>query len=35
MGNSIWKGHIAFGMVAFPVKLHAAARVYSIARGEA
>ena len=26
MGNSIWKGHIAFGLVAFPVKLHAAAR---------
>jgi hypothetical protein len=26
MGNSIWQGHIAFGLVAFPVKLHAAAQ---------
>ena len=26
MANSIWKGYIAFGLVAFPVKLHAAAR---------
>jgi DNA end-binding protein Ku len=30
MGNSIWKGHIAFGMVAFPVKLHAAARSQAV-----
>ena len=26
MANSVWKGHIAFGMVSFPVKLCAAAR---------
>jgi DNA end-binding protein Ku len=30
MGNSIWKGHIAFGLVAFPVKLHAAARSQAV-----
>ena len=26
MPTTVWKGHIAFGSVAFPVKLHAAAR---------
>ena len=30
MGNSIWEGHIAFGLVAFPVKLHAAARSQTV-----
>ena len=30
MANSIWKGHIAFGLVAFPVKLHAAARSQAV-----
>jgi hypothetical protein len=30
MGNSIWKVHIAFGLVAFPVKLHAAARSQAV-----
>ncbi|MGA8581123.1 MAG: Ku protein, partial [Bryobacteraceae bacterium] len=30
MGNSIWKGHIAFGLVAFPVTLHAAARSQAV-----
>jgi len=30
MGNSIWKGHIAFGLVAFPVSLHAAARSQAV-----
>src|ERR1700680_2313546 len=30
MGNSIWKGHISFGLVAFPVKLHAAARSQAV-----
>jgi DNA end-binding protein Ku len=26
MAATVWKGHISFGMVAFPVRLHAAAR---------
>jgi DNA end-binding protein Ku len=30
MANSIWRGHIAFGMVSFPVKLGAAARTQTI-----
>ena len=30
MGNSIWKGHIALGLVAIPVKLHAAARSQAV-----
>ena len=30
MANSIWKGHIAFGLVAFPVKLHAAGRSQTV-----
>src|ERR1700674_4609741 len=30
MGTSIWKGHISFGLVAFPVKLHAAARSQAV-----
>ena len=30
MANSIWKGHITFGMVSFPVKLCAAARTQTI-----
>jgi len=30
MPRSIWKGHIAFGMVSFPVKLHAAGRPQSV-----
>jgi DNA end-binding protein Ku len=30
MGNSIWKGHIAFDLVAFPVNLHAAARSQAV-----
>ena len=30
MGNSVWKGHISFGLVAFPVKLHAAARSQAV-----
>ena len=30
MGNSIWKGHIAFGLVAFPVNLHVAARSQAV-----
>jgi len=30
MANSIWKGHIAFGMVSFPVKLCAAARTQTV-----
>ena len=30
MATSIWKGHISFGMVAFPVKLYAAARSQTI-----
>jgi DNA end-binding protein Ku len=31
MASTVWKGHIAFGMVSFPVKLHAAARSQSVA----
>ena len=30
MANSIWKGHIAFGLVAIPVKLQAAARSQAV-----
>jgi DNA end-binding protein Ku len=30
MGHSIWKGHVAFGMVSFPVRLCAAARTDTI-----
>ena len=30
MGTSVWKGHISFGFVAFPVKLHAAARSQAV-----
>ena len=30
MSATVWKGHIAFGLVSFPVKLHAAARTQSI-----
>jgi DNA end-binding protein Ku len=30
MSATVWKGHIAFGLVSFPVKLHAAARSQSI-----
>ena len=30
MSTTVWKGHIAFGLVSFPVKLHAAARSQSI-----
>lgn len=30
MATSIWKGHISFGMVSFPVKLYAAARSHTI-----
>ena len=30
MSTTVWKGHIAFGMVSFPVKLQAAARSQSI-----
>ena len=30
MANSIWKGHIALGLVAIPVKLHAAARSQAV-----
>jgi DNA end-binding protein Ku len=30
MGSTVWKGHIAFGMVSFPVKLHAAARSQTV-----
>jgi DNA end-binding protein Ku len=30
MANTVWKGHIAFGMVSFPVKLHAAARSQTV-----
>jgi DNA end-binding protein Ku len=30
MATSIWKGHISFGMVSFPVKLYAAARSQTI-----
>jgi DNA end-binding protein Ku len=30
MPATVWKGHIAFGLVSFPVKLHAAARTQSI-----
>jgi DNA end-binding protein Ku len=30
MGTSVWKGHISFGLVAFPVKLHAAARSQAV-----
>ena len=30
MATSVWKGHISFGLVAFPVKLHAAARSQAV-----
>jgi DNA end-binding protein Ku len=30
MATTVWKGHIAFGMVSFPVKLQAAARSQSV-----
>ena len=30
MANSIWKGHITYGMVSFPVKVCAAARTQTI-----
>jgi DNA end-binding protein Ku len=30
MGSTVWKGHITFGMVSFPVKLYAAARSKTI-----
>jgi DNA end-binding protein Ku len=30
MASTVWKGHIAFGIVSFPVKLHAAARSQTI-----
>jgi DNA end-binding protein Ku len=30
MANSVWKGHIAFGMVSFPAKLSAAARTQPV-----
>ena len=30
MSTSVWKGHISFGMVAFPVKLYAAARSQAV-----
>ena len=30
MGTSVWKGHIAFGLVSFPVKLYAAARSQAV-----
>ena len=30
MPNSLWKGHVAFGMVSFPVKLCAAARTQTV-----
>ena len=30
MATSLWKGHISFGLVAFPVKLHAAARSQAV-----
>ncbi len=30
MASTVWKGHIAFGIVSFPVKLHAAARSETI-----
>jgi DNA end-binding protein Ku len=30
MASTVWKGHIAFGMVSFPVKLHAAARSQTV-----
>ena len=31
MAISIWKGHISFGMVSFPVRLYAAARSQALA----
>jgi non-homologous end joining protein Ku len=30
MSTTVWKGHVTFGMVSFPVKLQAAARSQSI-----
>ena len=30
MAGTVWKGHITFGLVSFPVKLHAAARDRSV-----
>ena len=30
MATTIWKGHIAFGLVSFPVRLQAAARSQSV-----
>jgi DNA end-binding protein Ku len=30
MASTVWKGHIAFGIVSFPVKLHAASRSQTI-----
>jgi DNA end-binding protein Ku len=30
MSTTVWKGHVAFGMVSFPVKLQAAARSQSV-----
>jgi DNA end-binding protein Ku len=30
MGMTVWKGHVTFGLVSFPVKLSSAARAQSI-----
>jgi non-homologous end joining protein Ku len=30
MATTIWKGHIAFGLVSFPVRLQAAARSQAV-----
>jgi non-homologous end joining protein Ku len=30
MATTIWKGHIVFGLVAFPVRLQAAARSHAV-----
>src|ERR1700680_37319 len=30
MATSVWKGHVSFGLVSFPVKLHAAARSQAV-----
>lgn len=30
MGMTVWKGHVTFGLVSFPVKLSSAARAQSV-----
>ena len=33
MATSVWKGHLTFGLVSIPVKLHKAARAVTVVIG--